>query len=160
ERLQEQRAALEKDKMVSLNAERAKNFLERQKIQDQLALAQRRLEKKTADELGEGAEIDLFEALKEAFPDDHIYRVGKGKEGVDIIHKILDAGRECGSIVYDCKNRTGWRWDYVSKLRKDKLAAKAEHAILSSLPFPGGKKQLCVEDGVIVCNPARVVVIV
>jgi len=160
ERLQEQRTALEKDKADALNAERAKNFSDRQKIQDRVELLQRQLEKKTADELGEGAEIDLFEALKEAFSDDHITRVGRGKEGVDIIHKILDAGRECGSIVYDCKNRTAWRHDFASKLRKDQLAAKAEHAILSSLVFPAGAKQLCMRDGVIVCNPARVVVIV
>ncbi len=160
ERLLEQRSALEKDKADSLSAERAKNFLERQKIQERVELLQRQVEKKPADELGEGAEIDLFEALKEAFPDDHITRVGRGKEGVDIIHKILDAGQECGSIVYDCKNRTAWRHEYVSKLRKDQLAAKAEHAILSSLVFPAGAKQLCMRDGVIVCNPARVVVVV
>jgi hypothetical protein len=37
----------------------------------------RALENKTAEELGEGAEVDLFESLKSEFPEDNIRRVPK-----------------------------------------------------------------------------------
>lgn len=159
-RLQEQRDALSADKDKALNAERAKAFGETQKLTDKLAALQRQLESKTADELGEGAEVDLFEALKHEFPGDRIARVKKGEAGADIIHAVIANERECGCIVYDSKNRSAWRNDYVTKLRADQLAAKADHAILVSRPFPSGSKQLHLQDGVIVANPARAIALV
>jgi len=159
-RLQDQRDVLEKDKVKALNSERAKAFKERQKLDEKLGLLQRQLQKKTADELGEGAEVDLFEALKATFAGDDIQRVKKGEEGADIIHKVVYKDRPCGCIVYDSKNRAAWRNDYVSKLRRDQLAAKADHAILSSRVFPAGARQLHIQDGVIISNPARVIALV
>ncbi|MEX0683729.1 MAG: DUF2130 domain-containing protein [Dehalococcoidia bacterium] len=155
-RLKEQRTALEKDKIDALNAERAQRSKDELKFKEKVDLLQRQLEKKTAEDLGEGAEVDLFETLREAFPEDLITRVGKGKEGADILHRVRDSGgHQCGSIVYDSKNRTAWRNEYVTKLRKDQLVAKAEHAILTSLAFPAGARQLHLQDSVVVCNPAR-----
>ena len=66
----------------------------------------------------------------------------------------------CGTIVYDAKNRNAWRNEYVTKLRDDQIADKAEHAILAALKFPSDQPQLCIQDGVIVANPARVVALV
>jgi hypothetical protein len=158
-RLAEQREALEKDKLKALNNERAKDFRERQKLEEKLQVLTRQLQKKTADELGEGAELDLFEELKAEFPSDDIVRVKRGEAGADIIHHVAVNGRASGCIVYDSKNRAAWRNDYVTKLRKDQLAAKAEHAILATRVFPAGNRQLQCHDGVIIANPARVVAI-
>lgn len=158
-RLREQRDALEKDKLKAVNSEKAKAFAERQKMDEKLQLLQRQVQKRTADELGEGAEVDLFEALKAAFPTDEIKRVKRGETGADIIHTIVEKKRTCGSIVYDSKNRTAWRNDYVTKLRRDQLAAKADHAVLSCHAFPAGARQMHVRDGVILANPARVMVL-
>lgn len=158
-RLQEQRNALEKDKLKAVNSEKAAAFAERQKLDERLQLLQRQLQKKTADELGEGAELDLFEELKAAFPTDEIKRVKRGETGADVIHTIIEKKRTCGSIVYDSKNRTAWRNDYVTKLRRDQLAAKADHAVLACYAFPAGAKQVHVQRGVILANPARVMVL-
>src|SRR5207245_660867 len=76
------------------------------------------------------------------------------------IHTVKDGGRECGRIVYDSKNRSTWRNDYVTKLRADQLAAKADSAILATHVLPAGARQMHVQDGVIVLNPARTVVVV
>ena len=38
-------------------------------------------------------------------------------------------------------------------------AAKADHAILSTLKFPAGAQQVTEHEGVIIANPARVVVL-
>ena len=121
---------------------------------------QRALEKKTNEELGEGAEIDLFEALKKEFPNDRIERVAKGAPGADILHGVMHSGRECGTIIYDSKNHKMFRNEHVTKLLEDQLAAKAEHAILSTHKFPAGTRQLHMQDGVLVANPARVVSVV
>ena len=52
----------------------------------------RKLEKKTAEELGEGAELDLYEELKALFEGDRIRRVPKGTPGADIVHEIVENG--------------------------------------------------------------------
>ena len=48
----------------------------------------------------------------------------------------------------------------MTKLRTDQLAAKAEHAILSTRKFPAKTSQLHIDDGVLLANPARVVALV
>jgi hypothetical protein len=121
---------------------------------------ERQVQKKTANELGDGAEIDLSEVLRESFPGDKIVRIRKGQPGADILHEVLYKGESCGKIILDSKNHQGWQSAFVSKLRQDQVEAKAEHAILSTSAFPAGKKELCIESDVIVVAPARVVYIV
>lgn len=159
QRLKEQREALEKSGTEAVNAERSKAFKEKLKVEEKLQELQRQLQRKTAEELGEGAEVDLFEALKGEFPHDKITRVGKGAAGADIIHNVVHSNKVCGCIVYDSKNRNAWRNEYVTKLRQDQLAAKADHSILSTAVFPAGARQLHVQDAVILVNPARAVVL-
>ena len=66
----------------------------------------------------------------------------------------------CGKIIVDSKNRQSWQNGFVTKLRQDQVEAGAEHAILATTVFPAGKKEMCIESGVIVIAPARVVHIV
>lgn len=160
QRVLEVREALEKDKTDALNAEKSKAFQENLKLQDKLQQLQRQIDTKNAEELGEGAEVNLYEALKSEFPDDRIDRVEKGAPGADIIHVVVHNGGDCGKIIYDSKNRNAWRNDYLTKLSKDQMAAKAEHAILSTHKFPEGRRQVFMQDGVVIANPARVVALV
>jgi len=160
QRLKEQRDALEKANAEAVNAERAKAFTEKLKFEEKLQEMTRQLQQKSAEELGEGAELDLFEDLKTEFPEDKISRVDKGTAGADIIHKVVNNGKICGCIIYDSKNRNAWRNDYVTKLRKDQLAASADHAILSTHIFPTGARQIHIQDGVLIANPARVIALV
>jgi hypothetical protein len=60
-----------------VNAVNAKHFEETQRLTGKLEDLARQLERKTANELGEGAEIDLFESLKQEFEGDQIKRVSK-----------------------------------------------------------------------------------
>jgi hypothetical protein len=154
-----QREILERAKEEALNAEKARAFEENQKLSNKVTDLQRALENKTAEELGEGAEVDLFEALKAEFPEDDIRRIAKGAPGADILHVVMLSGKQCGTIIYDSKNHNQFRNEHVSKLRADQLAARAEHAILSTRKFPQGTRQLYLQDGVLLANPARVVLI-
>jgi hypothetical protein len=160
QRLQDQAELIEREKQEAVNAVNAKHFEETQRLTGKLEDLARQLERKTANELGEGAEIDLFESLKQEFEGDLIKRVSKGAAGADIIHDVVHGGKICGRIVYDAKNRNAWRNEYVTKLREDQIAADAQHAILSSLKFPADARQLQAQDGVIIANPARVLALV
>jgi hypothetical protein len=160
ERLGSQREILERANDEALAAARAKAFDDTPKLQNKVTELQRALENKTAEELGEGAEVNLYEALRKEFPDDRIERVAKGTPGADIRHVVMDHGRECGTIIYDSKNHKAFRTDHVAKLAGDRIAARAEHAILSLHKFPKGTGQLHVQDGVLLANPARVLAVV
>lgn len=154
--LNQQRELSDQEKTVAVLAEQAKAFEERQKLQEKLALLQKQIENKTAQEIGEGPEADLFELLRGAFEGDRIRRVAKGLSGADVIHEVIRNGQVCGKIVYDSKSRNAWKNDFVTKLRADQLAERAEHAILSCNKLPQGAQQIHVQDGVIVANPQRV----
>jgi hypothetical protein len=158
--VQETREALAQDNAAAVNAVKAEAHKEKQKVLDELADVQRKLEKKTADELGEGAEINLLNDLRSTFAEDTFMHVGKGNPGADIIHTVVHNGMECGKIVYDSKNHVQWREHFATKLATDKIAEKADHAILSVRAFPAGVKQLALREGIILANPARVVALV
>lgn len=155
-RIQEARETLQRDKETAVLAEKSKVL----KLQTELADMQRKLEGKSAHELGEGSEVDLFEQLRTTFETDRIRRVGKGVNGADVVHEVVHNGRVCGKIIYDAKNRNAWQNEFASKLRADKLAEGADHAILSSNKFPKDRQQVHFQDGVIVANPARVLALV
>jgi hypothetical protein len=72
QRLQEQAELIQREKQEAVNAVNAKHFEETQRLTGKLEDLARQLERKTANELGEGAEIDLFESLKQEFEGDMI----------------------------------------------------------------------------------------
>ncbi len=93
QRLQVQRATLEKSKSAAVNVEKEKYFREKVKLEEQLQEMQRRLQKKSINELGDEGELDLFEQLKHEFPNDQIERIKKGRQGGDILHRAEDVAR-------------------------------------------------------------------
>jgi chemotaxis protein histidine kinase CheA len=152
-----QRQALDKDKSSALLKQQSEHNRLRESYQKKLKLMEQQLERKTANELGDGGEIEVLESLRDAFQGDRITPIKKGQPGADILHEVLYKGEVCGRIVTDSKVRQQWRDDYVTKLRKDKVEAKAEHAILATTVFRAGKKNLCIESDVIVASPGLVV---
>lgn len=126
----------EKDRDTAVLKVQAEFNRERESFQGKIKEMERQLLKKTSQDLGEGAEIDLYETLREAFPDDRITRVQKGQPGADIHHEVMYKGQSCGKIVIDSKNRHGWQNGFVTKLRQDQTEAGAEHAILSTQRVP------------------------
>lgn len=160
--LVQQRASLEKDRDTKLLKAQVQYNREREQLQQKIDALTRQLQRKTSDDLGDGAEVDVYEALRDAFPRDDIARIKKGQPGADIRHQVLHKGTPCGTILLDSKNRQGWQSAYVTKLREDQMADKADYAILATTVFPSGKKELYVDEDtkVIVVNRARAVEIV
>lgn len=158
--LAQQRQALENDKKEALLKQQCESNRKIESIQKKMQQVERQLQNKTPNELGDGAEINLFETLREHFPTDKLARVTKGCAGADILFEILYKGTSCGRIIVESKNRLDWKSSYVTKLRQDQIEAAAEHAILATTFFPVGKKEMCIESDVIVISPARVVYII
>jgi hypothetical protein len=157
--LGDQRAALEKAGAMALLKQQSEFNRERESYQKKVKLMEHQLQKKTANELGDGGEIDVFENLREAFASqgDLTTRIKKGQPGADIIHEVRHKGQTCGRIIIESKVRQDWKKAYVTKLRQDQVEAGAEEAILATSVFPPGGKEICIESDVIVINPARVV---
>ena len=139
ERIAETREALERDKAEALVAAKAASDAETRKLTDKLVTMQRQLEKQRAVELGEGAEVKLFDDLKAAFPSDNIRRVQRGASGADILHTVIHNGQDCGTIVYDSKNTGAWRNDYIAKLISDQTAAKGPPCHSLDVEVSGGR---------------------
>ena len=158
-RVGEVREAMEKDKAEALAKKDSEHDDKTRKLLEQLQTLQRRLEEKRADELGEGAHIQLLDALKEEFPEDHIRRIAPGVSGADILHTVMRNGIACGSILYESKNSMAWRDEYVTKLVKDQTAAGADHAVLSTFKFPRDTDQVEMRESVIIVKPTRAVAI-
>lgn len=160
QRLDAQRQTLAKQMAEAIAGERAKMFTEKQALERQLEDLRRRVERNPPHELGESSEAQLHEALVAAFKEDRITRIGKGVRGSDILIEILNKNEVAGKIIIDCKNVKKWSHNYTRKLRVDQLSEGADFAILSTSMFPKGKMQLCLQDHVVVADPARVLVLV
>jgi hypothetical protein len=160
------RVAAEREKTAkqvakAVSAEKLQHTAEKLRLETQLADMQRRLQAKTAHQIGEPAEVDLFETLCMAFPTDRVSRVVKGVRGPDVLVEVLlDGDRVAGKIALDSKAHARWSNRFTSKLRADQLAEGADFAILSTTVFPSGAGQLYEQDKVLVAAPARVPVLV
>ena len=146
------RQILDKDRQAAILRKEAEFAREREALQKKISEMSRRV-KKGAD-IGEGAELDLFEDLRGAFPEDQIAKV-KGRPGI-ILHDVRYKGKSSGRIVIDATPRAAWQHAFVTKLRQAQTEIEADYAILSTPVFPAGKRELFIESGVIVVAPARV----
>jgi hypothetical protein len=160
QRLQAQRATFDKSKSDAVNAEKEKYFREKVKLEEQLQEMQRRLQKKSINELGDEGELDLFERLKHEFPNDEIERIKKGRQGGDILHQIVgQKGQIYGKILYEVKNTSRFMTKYLTDLRANQLREAADHGVLSTLAFPTGSQQVAVRENLVIVHPARAVAV-
>jgi hypothetical protein len=161
QRLKEQREALDKARVEAVNAEKATGYAERMRLDAKLQELTRQLQRKTANEIGDKAEVDLYTALKSEFLTDNIYRVKKGHNGADIVHLVIENGKTVGKIIYDSKDRMRWQHAFTRKLREDQLTEKADHAVLCTNVFPAGTgtRNLHIQHDVVVVDRRRVLVL-
>jgi hypothetical protein len=148
------RAILQKDRENAILKKEAEFARERAAMQKKIADLSKRAAK-AGGELGEGGEIDLFEELRAAFPEDELSRT-KGKTSGNIVHDVRYKGKSAGRILIDSRPRGAWQHGFVVKLREDQSTSGADHAVLATTVFPAGRRELFIDSGVIVVAPARV----
>jgi len=150
--LAEVRAILQKDRDTALLKKDAEFARERDALQKKIVEMSRRVGKA---EVAEGGELDLYDALRVAFPEDQVSRT-KGKANGNLLHDVRYKGKSAGKILIDSRPRAAWQSAFVKKLREDQSEAGADQAILATGTFPAGKRELFVDSGIIVVAPARV----
>jgi hypothetical protein len=144
----------------AVQAERTKAYGDKLALEQQLEEMKRKLQRKSAHDIGEPAEVDLHEMLTSAFPEDVVSRVAKGVRGPDVIIEVIYEGNTAGKIILDSKDHLRWSNKFTQKLRADQLSEGADFAILSTTIFPARKEQVHVQDNVIVASPARILALV
>src|ERR1051326_4383932 len=129
------RQILQKDRDAALLKREAEFARERVAMEKKIADLSRRV-KKSGGDVGEGAELDLFEELRGAFPDDQIARV-KSQPGI-LVLDVRYKGRSSGKILVDATPRAAGQHAFVVSLRQAQPELEADHAILATPAFPGG----------------------
>jgi len=121
--------------------------------QRQVEEMKRKMEQGSQQLQGEVQELELESLLRAKFPSDTIEPVPKGEHGGDVLHRIVSStGQACGSILWESKRTKNWSDGWLSKLREDQRAAKAELAVIVSLTLPKDISSFDLVDGVWVTN--------
>jgi hypothetical protein len=100
----------------------------------------RRKSEQTSQQLqGEVMELELEGLLKSAFPGDLIEPVPKGRNGGDVIHKVIGPnGLQSGTILWESKRTKTWGGDWLTKNRDDQRLAGAHVGAIISTVLPKG----------------------
>lgn len=128
-------------------------------LKSALETAQRKASQGSQQLQGEVLELHLESLLQEAFPQDIIQPVAKGQPGGDIRQIVRSPkGFECGVILWETKRTKTWSDGWITKLKNDLRAEKANIAIIVTDATPKGMtRAMDMIDGIWVCKPDHAV---
>jgi hypothetical protein len=123
-------------------------------MQRQIEELKRKAEQGSEQLQGEVQELDLESTLRTKFTRDTIEPVPKGEHGGDVLHHVFGPLEQpCGTILWESKRTKNWSDGWLSKVRDDQRAAKAEIAIMISKTLPKDIETFALRDGVWVAEP-------
>jgi hypothetical protein len=127
-------------------------------MQRQIEELRRRAEQGSQQQQGEALELELEGLLRARFPRDTIEPVAKGEFGGDVLHCVCTpVGQACGKILWESKRTKNWSDGWLSKLRGDQRAAKAELAVIVSQALPKDMDTFGLVEDVWITSPRTVV---
>jgi len=148
------------DKDAKIAVERAMHQQELTKVKAEVEKLKRIGDQRTSQRLGEMGELEIFNALKAARPQDRIIRVPKGQEGADLDQFFVENRKEFGSALLEIKNASRFAKPYITKLLDNQLKAGRDWGILVLGPtaFPPGVAPVAQPyEGVLLCPSGHVV---
>jgi hypothetical protein len=123
-------------------------------MQKQIEDLKRRAEQGSQQLQGEVQELELENLLRAKFPFNAIEPVPKGEFGGDVIHRVRsNGGQASGTILWESKRTKSWSDGWLTKLREDQRAAKAEIAVIVTQVLPKGVETFELVEGVWVTHP-------
>ncbi len=123
-------------------------------MQRQIEELKRRAEQGSQQLQGEVLELEIEAMIRNQFPSDISAPVPKGEYGGDVLQTVMSpSGQNCGSILWESKRTKHWSDGWLSKLRDDQRAAKADMALIVSHSLPKGIEPFGMIDGVWVTDP-------
>jgi hypothetical protein len=118
-------------------------------MQRQIEDLKRRAEQGSQQLQGEVQELEIEAILKQSFPGDMFTPVAKGEFGGDVVHAVSRGeGQPCGTILWESKRTKHWSDGWLSKLRDDQRAAKADLAVIVTQALPKGVETFGHVEGV------------
>lgn len=130
-------------------------------MQKQIEDLKRKAEQGSQQLQGEVQELELEALLVARFPRDTIEPVPKGEHGGDILHHVSGlSGQPCGTILWESKRTKNWSDGWLTKLREDQRAAKAEIAVIVSQSLPKGVETFGLVENVWITHPKTVLPVV
>jgi hypothetical protein len=160
EEVAQQVAARMADKDNKFAIERMQHQQEVTRFKAEIEKLQRSGEQRTSNRLGEAGELEIFNVLKIARPEDNITRVPKGQQGADITQLFTDKHKQFGGALWEVKNTSTFQKPYLTKLLDNQLKGGLDWGVLVLQPcaFPPGIAPLaqpyegvwlCPTDGVV-----------
>jgi len=123
-------------------------------MQKQIEELKRKAEQGSQQLQGEVQELELESLLGAKFPHDAIEPVPKGEFGGDVLQRVgRNIGQDSGTILWESKRTKNWSDGWLTKLRGDQRAARAEIAVIVSVALPKGVETFDFIDGVWVVHP-------
>lgn len=123
-------------------------------MQKQIEELKRKAEQGSQQLQGEVQELEIEALLGATFPRDTIQPVPKGEHGGDVLQIVTGPlGQSCGTILWESKRTKNWSDGWLTKLREDQRAAKAELSVIVSQVLPKGVEIFELVDGVWVVHP-------
>ncbi len=131
--------------------EKDKKIADMEKLVEEL---KRKAQQGSMQSQGEVMELDLEFILKNSFPEDEVAAVGKGVTGADIRQMVKSPrGVLCGVILWECKRTKAWSDEWLTKLKSDLRAERANVPIIVSQTLPKeAKNGMGIKEGVWVTN--------
>ncbi len=123
-------------------------------MQQKIEVLKRQAEQGSQQLQGEVLELELENLLRAKFPFDSIEPVPKGEFGGDVLQRVVSTGGQAsGTILWESKRTKNWSDGWLTKLREDQRAAKAEIAVIVSQVLPKGVETFEMMEGIWVTHP-------
>lgn len=119
----------------------------------------RRAEQGSQQIQGEVLELELERSIRDAFPEDDVCEVAKGRNGEDLLQVVRSGNKTCGSISWETKRAKTFQSSWLGKLREDQRAAGSDCAILVTDVLPKGVDTFALVDGVFVCSRSHAIAV-
>ena len=127
-------------------------------LQKRIEELKRRAEQGSQQLQGEVQELKLEDVLSGYFTQDGILPVAKGEYGGDVLQAVKGPNTQtCGSILWESKRTKNWSDGWLSKLRDDQRAAKAEIAVIVSQVLPKDVETFGQLDGIWITSPRTII---
>jgi len=118
-------------------------------MQKQIEELKRKAEQGSQQLQGEVQELELEAILRGRFPRDLVEAIPKGVHGGDALQRVFGASPQyCGTILWESKRTKNWSDGWLTKLRDDQIAAKAECAVMVTQALPKDVESFDLVDGV------------
>jgi hypothetical protein len=138
------RAAQEEHRLK--DADKDKKLQDIQRANEELT---RKLEQGSQQAQGEVLELQLEEILRANYPLDSIEPVAKGVRGADVVQAVrAKSGSLSGSIIWESKRTKAWSDGWITKLKDDQRAARADVAVIVTAVLPKDVDGFVHRDGV------------